>query len=237
VAEPKLVEKKFIILLVTVFLLIAAIAVWFTLKKAYTLSGQVVDITNKQPVADVIISSPGKETKTDKKGSYELEKLNKDAEIKVGSPEQFEALDNIKINFRPFSLFLGQNQKIELVPTAVEMERRITESGKAGNYNLSWEFMYPDDQEYWGKKEDYISYLKKRDEIADKYNYSISYYKIVGISRMMKTWQSEITGKEYNDVSEITKEITYSNGKIDSYQAHWVKMNGIWRYFTRINNI
>lgn len=227
--------KKLIIgLSVIGIIILAVVLVLLFYKPNYSIEGKVTDKTSKKPVADVTISEDGKETKTDKDGNYKMEKLKKETKISIKQPSQFEPSEEINITFNSRIKSETIKKDIELVPDLIEMETRVNEGSKQGQYDLNWEYMHPDDQAYWGNKEDYKNLFKKSDELVGV-PYSIKSYKISENVKVLPKWKHEITGKEYDNVSGVPVETTFMNGQVDKYNSYWVKVDGTWRYFTQVN--
>jgi flagellar basal body-associated protein FliL len=229
-------SKKWIIIIIVVIILISLIGCYFLLfRPNYSVSGKMTDITNKKPVADVTVSADGKEVKTDKNGDYKLEQLKKETAVTYKQPSKFEDVESAKINFKSKIKSETVTKDISLVPTVFEMKKRLHEASKYGQYDFSWDFMHPDDQAYWGSKDEYVNTFKKLNEIRENYNLARKSYKMSENIRVLQTWKHEVTGKEYKNVTEAPTEWTYSNNEISNDTTHLIKVNGIWRYFTQAN--
>lgn len=227
-------KKQIIGLSIVSALVLVLIVGLLFFKPNYSIEGKLVDITNKKPVADVSVISDGKETKTNKDGDYKIEKLKKETKISIKQPNQFEPFEEINISFKSRIKSETIKEDIELVPGLVEMEARTMEGVKYGQYDFNWDFMHPDDQAYWGSKEEYKDILKKRDDLSALL-YSIKSYKVSDNIRVLPKWKHEVTDKEYENVSEVPVEETFGNDQVYNNTSHWIKVDKIWRYFTQVN--
>jgi len=208
----------------------------FLFSYTYSVSGKIIDISNKQVVKGIKVSVGGKSRETDEQGSYKIKgiKIYQKKNLKLDTPNQYEKVADIKLDFKSRNI----QKDLELEPTLEEIVNRDLIAGKNGQYDYLWDLLHPDDRAYWGSKEEYLNTLKKRDDLYAEIKYTVKSATIGKNIRKLDTWKSEVTGKEYKEVMEVPEDyIMVDNGKEQpqTILVYYQRIDGYYHYFTGVN--
>lgn len=217
----------FIPILIIALVLVAIILFFYT----HSVSGKIIDLASGEPLPNVRVKIDGLADVTDQNGLFQIKNIKiyqkKDLEIDV--PEGYEQLGLLSLDYRWRSI----TKDIALEPTLMTMVDRINTALRNFDYGYLWDYMHPDDQQYWESKENYVRTFQGLLEIRGTIEYQLEIEE-AGIKRL-EPWKHRVTRKEYTGVMEvpIVEEIFYG-GKKESIITlwHYQKIDGIWRYFT-----
>lgn len=205
----------------------------------YSVSGRITDLANKEPIPNIRARIGELADQTNEDGLFQIRniKIYQREALKIEAPENYEQLKPISIDYSYVKRAITKD--IELEPTLMTIVHRLNTAMSNSQYDYLWNFMHPDDKQYWDSKEDFIETFQKIDEIMTELDCSSSEYKIVeeGI-REFKTWKYRMTGKEYRDVTEVpVKTKRFCGGKEETVDTpqFYQKIDGVWRYFTYSN--
>lgn len=227
----KIKNKKILVILIPTVLVLAFA---YFLRPQYSLSGKIVDSTNSKGIKNAIVLYGDKEFKTDEEGTFKIDKASRKNSLVIKEIEGFEKADERKIEFNNYFGKEEKEESFRISPTVKTMEERVMDAGKYSQYDFSWDFMHDDDKKAWGSKEDYLRILKERDSIASKLNSDIKSFKVGDNVRVLESWKSDVSGKEYRDVYELQVEQTFSDNSVKNTTTHWQKIDGNYFYFTSV---
>lgn len=222
-----------LIIALVLFVVGATALLLITMTSVY---GTVTNIATKDQIKDVKVKISSKTSITNEKGKYEIKNLLfwQKKNIQVNIPSDYEKIVDIGVDYKSNKV----ERNIELEPTLASMVNLTIMAGDNGQYDYLWEFMHPDDKEYWGSKENYKEKLNKRDDIQRNLNLATKDRKIGENIRNLESWKSPATGKEYKNVFEVPeKYIAVDNGKETpgTMLTYYQKIEGYYHYFTQIN--
>jgi len=225
-------NKKFIFIALGIILIIGlglSILLFFT----YSVSGRIIDLANKEPLPNIKVNINGLTDETNKDGLFQIKniKIYQRRTLKIEVPEDYEQLEPISLDYSERII----TRDIELEPTFKTIVDRMNIAIKNVQHDYLWDYMHPDDQQYWESKENYTETFKKGAKIRTELGYSTPEYKIGENIRRLEIWKHSITDKEYHDVMEVPIEIKIIyKGKEQSTVdlQYYQKIDSIWRYFT-----
>ena len=227
-------QKKKIIFIILSALLLFAFIIGILFFYTYTISGKITDLANKKPVSNVKVSVANIVEKTNKDGLFQIKniKIYQRKVLKIEVPGDYEEIVPIFLKYNKRDII----QNIELVPTLEIMVNRINIAIRNVQHDYLWDYMHPDDQQYWESKDNYTKTFKRLSEIRSELGTSVSEHKIEENIRKLDQWKQKITDEEYTNVMEVPIEVkTIYDGKEQTQidLTYWQKIDGVWRYFTK----
>jgi hypothetical protein len=227
-------QKKKLFFIILGILLIFAFIISILFFYTYSISGKITDLANKEPISNIEVSIANIVDKTNKDGLFQIKniKIYQREVLKIEVPVDYEEIPPIFLEYNKRDII----RNIELVPTLEIMVDRINIAVRNVQHDYLWNYMHPDDQQYWESKDNYTKTFKQLSEIRAELGGSASEHKIEKNIRKLDQWKQKITGKEYANIMEVPIEVkTIYDGKEQTQidLTYWQKIDGVWRYFTK----
>lgn len=226
-------EKKFIFIALGIILIIG---LGFGILFFYSVSGRITDLANKEPIPNIKVRIGELVDETNQDGLFQIKniKIYQRKALEIEVPEDYEQVGSISLDYSYTKRIIVKD--IELEPSLLTMVNRLNKAMRNARYDYLWNFMHPDDRQYWESKEDFLKTFQKIDEIMAELDCSPSEYKVVEEDiREFKTWKYRITGKEYRNVMEVPvkiKRVCGGKGESVDIPQFYQKIDSVWRYFT-----
>lgn len=137
-----------------------------------------------------------------------------------------------------------QEEDLPIIPQKLEPELEQTLKTTLNELNVAisnvqyekvWEKLHPDDQEYWGSKEDYVQAYTKYRKALQEIGYSSSNYEIVGEAKELNSWRHPRNEKKYNYVAEVSLKKTFwlkDKEATQNIKTYWQQISGSWKTFS-----
>lgn len=228
--------QKIFIFIALGIILIIGLGLGILFFYTYSVSGRITDLANKEPIPNIKVKIGELTGQTNQDGLFQIKniKIYQRKVLGIEVPEDYEQMEPVSLDYS----YIKRNitKDIQLEPTLKIMVNRLHMAMRNAQYDYHWNFMHPDDQQYWDSKEDFIETFQKIDKIMAELDCSPLEYKVVEEDiREFKTWKYRITGEEYRDVMEVPVKIKrVCGGKEESVDIpqFYQKIDGVWRYFT-----
>jgi len=229
-------KKELWFILGGLFLIVIAGGVSFLFLFTYSVTGKITDVTTKQPVKGIGATVSGITQQTDEEGNYKISgiKIFQKKNLRITVPAQYNKPADIAVDYRSRSI----KKDVAIEPTLTEMVNRIWTATKNSQYDYLWDFMYPDDQAYWGGKDTYKDLMTKVGKIQSAYNQTLKSATIGDNIRQVTDWKSPITGKQYDNAMEVPENVVMVNNGQEQPQTtleYYKSINGFYHYFTNTN--
>lgn len=229
-------KKRTMGLIIIPVLVVLAVIIFLT-TYTFKVQGSVSNIATKQPLKDVQVKIGGHTATTDNNGHYSISGIKiyeKGKLLQVDPPDKYVDPEATKVAFKGKSAIYD----INVEPTIEEINNLLNTASLNHQYDYLWDFMHPDDQKYWGKKSDYVSLLKERDDLLSSFGQTTKSFSIGENIRTLKTWKSDVTNKDYTDVLEVPNRVILvidGKEKPDTDLNYYQKVDGFYHYFTQVN--
>lgn len=225
--------KKILIFIALGTILTVAFGLSVLFFYTYSVSGRITDLVNKEPIPNIKARIGEFTDETSKDGQFQIKniKIYQRKALKIEVSKDYEGLQPISLDYSKRSL----TKNIELEPTFETMMNRFHAALRNYQFDYLWDYIHPDDQEYWDSKEDFVKTFKKLTDTMTELGCSTPEYEMREDVRLLKTWEYSITGKEYRDVTEVplkVRQICGGKEQSSDNSYHYQKIDGIWRIFT-----
>jgi len=226
-------NKKYLFIILPIILVL--ILSGFIFGYTYTVEGTVTNIATKQPVEGIVVKVANHKSVTDEKGNYRVEgiKLFQKENLIVEIPNrEYERVEPVEISYDN-----RINKKdFTVEPTLEQISNLVNTSVRYAQYDYLWNFMHPDDKEYWGDKDEYVNLFKEAVEMRQRLEVSEKSNIIGNNIRILEHWKHTITGKEYNGVMEVPVETIIVRSGVEQPETtlnYYQWIDGFYHYFTK----